>query len=142
MTTSTSSLVRPNPISASARHVRATSHSSAAIRTVGLPAPTFSDLPFRCAERYPIFVCSCTHAQTFSSLDKTTATESTKVGHVYGLTVTWTSCPSFAEKQKVGGVSGNPLPLPYDSTTGYLQLRLIGQSLTYIKVELLPQVKT
>ena len=30
----------------------------------------------------------------------------------------------------------------YDSTTGYLQLRLIGQSSTYIKVELLPQVKT
>ena len=30
----------------------------------------------------------------------------------------------------------------YDSTTGYLQLRLIGQSPTYIKVELLPQVKT
>jgi len=29
----------------------------------------------------------------------------------------------------------------YDSTTGYLQLRLIGQSPTYIKVEL-PQVKT
>ena len=23
--------------------------------------------------------------------------------------LTWTSCPSFAEKQKVGGVSGNPL---------------------------------
>ena len=35
--------------------------------------------------------------------------ESTKVGHVYELTITWTSCPSFAEKQKVGGVSGNPL---------------------------------
>ena len=31
------------------------------------------------------------------------------VGHVYGLTITWTSCPSFPEKQKVGGVSGNPL---------------------------------
>ena len=30
----------------------------------------------------------------------------------------------------------------YDSTTGYLQLRLIGQSPTSIKVELLPQVKT
>ena len=30
----------------------------------------------------------------------------------------------------------------YDSTTGYLQLQLIGQSPTYIKVELLPQVKT
>ena len=41
--------------------------------------------------------------------DKTTATESTKVGYVYGLTTTWTSCRSFAEKQKVGGVSGNPL---------------------------------
>ena len=67
---------------------------------------------------------------------------------MYGLTIIWTSCPSFAEKQKVGGVSenpppsGKPPPLPYDSTTGYLQLRLIGQSLTYIKVELLPQVKT
>ena len=35
--------------------------------------------------------------------------ESTKVGYVYGLTTTWTSCRSFAEKQKVGGVSGNPL---------------------------------
>ena len=30
----------------------------------------------------------------------------------------------------------------YDSTTGYLQLWLIGQSLKYINVELLPQVKT
>ena len=30
----------------------------------------------------------------------------------------------------------------YDSTTGYLQLRVIGQFLKYIKVELLPQVKT
>jgi len=29
-----------------------------------------------------------------------------------------------------------------DSTTGYLQLRLIGQFPSYIKVELLPQVKT
>ena len=44
-----------------------------------------------------------------SITNKTTATESTKVGHVYGLTITWTSFPSFAEKQKVGGVSGNPL---------------------------------
>jgi len=41
--------------------------------------------------------------------DKTTATESTKVGYVYGLTTTWTSCRCFAEKQKVGGVSRNPL---------------------------------
>ena len=31
------------------------------------------------------------------------------MGYVYGLTITWTSCPSFAKKQKVGGVSGNPL---------------------------------
>ena len=30
----------------------------------------------------------------------------------------------------------------YDSTTGHLQLRLIGQFPSYIKVELLPQVKT
>ena len=46
--------------------------------------------------------------------NKTTATESTKVGYVYGLTTTWTSCRSFAEKQKVGGVSGNPgNPLRY-----------------------------
>jgi len=30
----------------------------------------------------------------------------------------------------------------YDSTTGYLQLRLIGQFPSYIKVQLLPQVKT
>ena len=30
------------------------------------------------------------------------------MGHVYELAITWTSCPSFAEKQKVGGVSGNP----------------------------------
>ena len=41
--------------------------------------------------------------------NKTAATESTKVGYVYGLTTTWTSRRSFAEKQKVGGVSGNPL---------------------------------
>ena len=44
-----------------------------------------------------------------STTNKTTATESTKVGHVYKLTITWTSCPSFAEKKKVGGVSGTPL---------------------------------
>ena len=30
----------------------------------------------------------------------------------------------------------------YDSTTGYLQLRLRGQFPKYIKVEVLPQVKT
>ena len=30
----------------------------------------------------------------------------------------------------------------YNSTTGYLQLRLIGQFPGYIKVEVLPQVKT
>ena len=42
--------------------------------------------------------------------NKTAATESTKVGYVYGLTTTWTSCRSFAEKRKVGGVSGNPTP--------------------------------
>ena len=42
--------------------------------------------------------------------NKTAATESTKVGYLYGLTTTWTSCHSFAEKQKVGGVSGNPTP--------------------------------
>ena len=30
--------------------------------------------------------------------------ESTKVGYMYGLTTTWTSCRSFAEKQKVGGM--------------------------------------
>ena len=41
--------------------------------------------------------------------NQTTATESTKVGYVHGLTTTWTSCRSFAEKQKVGGVSGNLL---------------------------------
>ena len=41
--------------------------------------------------------------------NKTTATESMKVGYVYGLTTTWTSCCSFAEKQNVGGVSRNPL---------------------------------
>ena len=29
---------------------------------------------------------------------------------MYELTTTWTSCRSFAEKQKVGGVSGNPTP--------------------------------
>ena len=26
------------------------------------------------------------------------------MGHVYELTIAWTSCPSFAEKQKVGDV--------------------------------------
>ena len=57
-------------MSASARHVRATAGSSAAIRTVGLPGPAFLDLPFmKCAGRYPVFVCSCTHDQSFSSLD-------------------------------------------------------------------------
>ena len=30
----------------------------------------------------------------------------------------------------------------YDSTIGYLQLRLIGQFPSYIKVKVLPQVKT
>ena len=30
----------------------------------------------------------------------------------------------------------------YDSTTGYLQLQLIGQFPHYIKIELLPQMKT
>ena len=31
------------------------------------------------------------------------------MGYVYGLTTTWTSCRSFAEKLKVGGMSGNSL---------------------------------
>ena len=44
--------------------------------------------------------------------NKTIATESTKVGYVYGLTTTWTSCRSFAEKQKVAGVSGTAPPPP------------------------------
>ena len=57
-------------MSASARHVRVTAGSSAAIRTVGLPGPAFLDLPFmNCAGRYPVFVSSCTDAQGFSSLD-------------------------------------------------------------------------
>ena len=38
--------------------------------------------------------------------------ESMKVGLVHGLTITWTSCPSFAEKQKVAGMSGNSQPCP------------------------------
>ena len=58
-------------------------------------------------------------------LTKTTATESTKVGYVYGLTTTWTSCRSFAEKQKVGGVSGNPPCPETPSVTLVKELRQI-----------------
>ena len=45
---------------------------------------------------------TCRRLSAFQQLttNKTTATESTKVGYVYGLTTTWTSCHSFAEKQK------------------------------------------
>ena len=53
--------------------------------------------------------------------NKTTAMESMKVGYVYGLTTTWTSCRSFAEKQKVGSVSGNPPP-PSRNPLRYLTL--------------------
>ena len=63
-----------------------------------------------------------------STTNKTKATESTKVGHVYELTIAWTSCPSFAESRKSAACpeppSVKPLLLPYIQTVSYSVLRM------------------
>ena len=43
-----------------------------------------------------------------STTNKTTATESMKVGHVYELTITWTSCPSFLKSRKSAACPETP----------------------------------
>ena len=71
---------------------------------------------------------TCRRLSAFQQLttNKTTATESTKVGYVYGLTTTWTSCRSFAEKQKSVACPETPPPvwkpppLPYTATENAL----------------------
>ena len=94
------------------------------------PREVPSNSPFECKVTEGV----SGHAADFllfssSTTNKTTATESTKVGHVYELTITWTSCP-FAEKQKVGGVSGNR-PLSYIRTVSY-SVHRVGRDKTLL----------